>query len=104
MIDFAGTMNEPETQYHIIKDLLAQGVCEVEFTKVSGEHRVMKCTLHKDWMPPKAIVEHHQTRLLDFETIPVWDTDKQEWRSFKTMRVITVKIIDHGTETLDSET
>ncbi len=102
MINFAGTSHTPETQYKIVQDALYQGVCEVEFTKVNGEHRVMKCTLHKDWMPSKAIGEHHQTRLLDFETIPVWDTDKQEWRSFKTMRVITVKIIDHGTEKLDS--
>ena len=91
MIDFAGTSNPVETQYQIVKDILYQGVCEVEFTKVNGEHRIMKCTLHKDW-------------ILDLETIPVWDTDKQEWRSFKTMRVITVKLIDHGTETLDSNT
>lgn len=102
MIDFAGTSNPVETQYQVIKDILYQGVCEVEFTKVSGELRVMKCTLHKDWMPSEAIREHHQTRLLDLETIPVFDTDKQEWRSFKTMRVITVKLINHGTETLDS--
>ncbi len=100
MINFAGTSNSSEIQYKIIQDALHLGVCEVEFTKVNGEHRLMKCTLHKDWMPSEAIREHHQTRLLDFETIPVWDTDKQEWRSFKTMRVITVKIINHGTETL----
>lgn len=104
MIDFAGTMNDADTQHKILQDILHQGVCEVEFTKVNGEHRVMKCTLHRDWMPSQAVSEHHQTRLYDPETLSVWDTEKQGWRSFKTMRVITVKLLQNDTETMDSDT
>lgn len=96
MIDFAGTMHEAADQYKLIKDVLYTGVCEIEFTKVTGELRVMKCTLHKDWMSSAAIIENHQTRLLDFETIAVWDTDKQAWRSFKTMNVISIKVIQNA--------
>lgn len=90
-INFSGTSYDSPTQYKMIHNLLHEGVFTVEFTKINGELREMNCTLHKDWMPSEAIREYHQTRLLDYETIPVWDTDKQEWRSFKTMRVISIK-------------
>lgn len=90
-LNFAGTSFDSETQFHMIKDFLHEGVMTVEFTKVNGELRTMNCTLHKDWMPTEAIREYHQTRLHDPETIAVWDVDKQAWRSFKTMRVISIK-------------
>jgi hypothetical protein len=97
MIDFAGTSNDADTQHKIIQDILHEGVCEVEFTKLNGELRIMKCTLHKDWMPTPAIQEHHQTRLYDPETISVWDIEKQAWRSFKTMRVTTINLLKNDT-------
>jgi hypothetical protein len=90
-LSFSGTSYDSDTQYKIIHNLLHEGVFTVEFTKISGELRTMNCTLHKDWMPTEAIREHHQTRLYDPETVAVWDTDKQAWRSFKTMRVISIK-------------
>jgi hypothetical protein len=95
-IDFAGTSHDSPTQYNLIKNALYTGVFNVEFTKLNGELRTMPCTLHKDWMPAEAIKEHHQTRLLDYETVSVWCTDKQAWRSFKTMNVISVKAVDNG--------
>ena len=95
MIDFAGTSYDAETQYKIIQDVLHNGVFLVEFTKINGELRTMPCTLHKDWMPSEAIKEHHSTRLHDPETMSVWCTDKQAWRSFKTMRVISVKPVSN---------
>jgi hypothetical protein len=91
MIDFAGTSYDAETQYKMIQDVLHNGVFLVEFTKINGELRTMPCTLHKDWMSSEAIKEHHSTRLYDPETMSVWCTDKQAWRSFKTMRVISIK-------------
>jgi hypothetical protein len=90
-LNFAGTSFDADTQYKMIQNVLHEGVFNVEFTKLNGELRVMPCTLHKDWMPSEAIREHHQTRLYDPETISVWCTEKQAWRSFKTMRVITIK-------------
>jgi hypothetical protein len=95
-INFSGTSYDSPTQYKMIKDALYEGVVNVEFTKVSGELRTMPCTLHKDWMPAEAVKKTHQTRLLDYETISVWCVDKQSWRSFKTMNVISVKAVDHA--------
>jgi hypothetical protein len=90
-LDFSGTSYDTLTQHKMIKDLLHEGVFLVEFTKVNGELRTMPCTLHKDWMPSEAIKEHHSTRPFDPETISAWCTDKQAWRAFKTMRVISIK-------------
>jgi hypothetical protein len=42
-------------------------------------------------MPSEAIKEYHSTKPFDPETISVWCTDKQAWRAFKTMRVISIK-------------
>jgi hypothetical protein len=102
ILEFGGTSYDVETQHKLIQDILHEGVVTVEFTKISGELRTMNCTLHRHWMPSEAIREHHQTRLHDPETISVWDTDKQAWRSFKTMRVITAKLLQNDTEKMDS--
>ena len=90
-INFSGTSYDAHTQYKLIQAELATGVFLVEFTKLDGELRTMPCTLHKDWMPAEAIKEHHSTKLFDPETMSVWCTDKQAWRSFKTMRVNSIK-------------
>lgn len=95
-INFASTSYDTPTQYQMIKDALYTGVISVEFTKVNGELRTMPCTLHKDWMPDEAVNKTHQTRLLDYETVSVWCIDKQSWRSFKTMNVISIKEVNHA--------
>lgn len=98
VLSFANTSYDPATQYHLIQDLLYKGVYEVEFTKLNGELRKMPCTLHRDWLPEKAVAELHSTKLLDHETMSVWCTDKQAWRSFKTMRVISLKELENATK------
>ena len=60
------------------------GKVEVLFQKVSGERRKMICTL-----APKALVEKFGTKYtgkVEFDAKakaqPVFDVEKQEWRSF----------------------
>jgi len=103
-LNFSGTSFDSETQFKMINDLLRTGVFEVEFTKLDGEVRVMLCTLNEN-IVPKAVDLIHVTNTsnpIDFpkpkkekkfdpETMSVWCVDKQSWRSFKTMRVISVK-------------
>ena len=64
----------------------------VTFTKIDGTERTMPCTTDPSLMPEFAISEHHQTRLFNPETMSVWCTDKQAWRSFKTMNVTSVTV------------
>jgi|TARA_B100001093_G_scaffold448381_1_gene453922 uncharacterized protein (DUF2249 family) len=63
---------------------LHMGKVEVLFQKVSGERRKMICTL-----APKALVEKFGTKYtgkVEFDAKakaqPVFDVEKQEWRSF----------------------
>ena len=64
---------------------LHMGKVEVLFQKVSGERRKMICTL-----APKALVEKFGTKYtgkVEFDAKakaqPVFDVEKQEWRSFR---------------------
>lgn len=76
-----------------LQQLLTNSVCEVTFTKVNGEVRVMPCTLKPDVMPQLVVNETHQTRAFNPETLSVWCTDKSEWRSFRVANVTGVKIL-----------
>jgi hypothetical protein len=73
---------------------LREGECEVTFTKVNGDTRVMKCTLNMDIIPqakmPKGDNVPELREGLDsiLKAIRVFDTGLEDWRSFK---VETVK-------------
>ena len=81
-----------------IVQALKLNVCEVTFTKVNGEVRVMPCTLREDVIPPppadvasKSTVKRHENQ----NVISVWCTDQQAWRSFRVDSV--TKIVDKST-------
>lgn len=73
--------------------LLAENQCEVTFTKVNGETRVMPCTLMEDALPHREANKLHETRVIDRKTITVWCLDKSEWRKFKTENVKSIKLL-----------
>ena len=84
----------------ILKDL-RNYVIEVHFDKVNGDHRVMRCTLRPDLLPPsyrenldeqKEETEFHQTNP---DVIAAWDVQKGGWRSF---RVDNVKYVQNVNE------
>jgi hypothetical protein len=76
-----------------LKQLLSNGVYEITFTKVSGETRVMPCTLDANRLPPIIVKENKTTKERKTDTMSVWCVDKNEWRSFKVMNVTEVKSI-----------
>lgn len=76
-----------------IAELLHEHVCEVTFTKVDGEKRVMPCTLKDGAMPQQAVNEFHKTRLFKPETISAFCIDKGEWRSFRVANVTEIRVI-----------
>lgn len=82
----------------ILNDL-KQAVCEVTFTKVNGERRIMRCTLDPRYMPPMTI---DQTKHLDEqhskpenkEVVACWDVQAGGWRSFRVDSVEYMQEID----------
>ena len=84
---------DPQNRWHELFHLLGKHQCEVTFTKVNGEVRTMPCTLKSELLPARELKENHSTRAIDYKTLSVFCTDKNEWRSFRTANVTHVKVL-----------
>jgi|TARA_Y100000034_G_C6746207_1_gene331450 hypothetical protein len=64
---------------------LHKGICEVMFTKLDGTTRTMKCTLNAGHSPnmPEFIGEDTSDKERNPNTVSVWDTEADGWRSFR---------------------
>lgn len=89
-----------------IVEALKGGVCEVTFNKVSGEHRVMPCTLKEDLLPtPTKETTAQSLRGKESDVISVWCTDANGWRSFKLSNFISINpLYEQRHKELDSNT
>jgi hypothetical protein len=81
------------TRFKEIQDIMWEHQCEVTFTKVNGDTRVMSCTLMKDALPQRDANTLHETRLHDSNCLNVWSLDSCDWRSFRTANVTRIKIL-----------
>lgn len=74
-----------------LKEALQENIVNVLFKKKDGSDRLMKCTLMSDIIP-KATKEdplsQKKIRQISDEVLPVWDTEKESWRSFRKDSVI----------------
>ena len=74
-----------------LKEALQLGVVDVKFKKKDGTERKMSCTL-QDGVVPKATKEdplsQKKIRQISDEVLPVWDLEKEAWRSFRKDSVI----------------
>lgn len=85
-----------------IAKMLKENICEVTFTKVNGEVRVMPCTLKTDVIPAAPVHETNTEDPINFPTVKVpnpavlsaYCMDKLEWRSFRVENVLDVKVIE----------
>jgi hypothetical protein len=88
-------MNITQQELH---DLLVNNECVVTFTKVNGEKIEMPCTLKSDIVPPapppKVIAEGEiaKVKKSNPDVVNVWCLDKKEWRSFRFVNLIDVKV------------
>jgi hypothetical protein len=78
-----------------LSNLLHEHVCEVTFTKVNGEVRIMPCTLKSNIVPVIERKDAGVEKKKNDETISVWCMDKKEWRSFRVANVIKVEVLNH---------
>lgn len=72
-------------------EILQKNVVEVIFKKVNGEERIMKCTLNENILPEIKNVTDKKT---NENVLPVWDIDKEGWRSFRIDSVISMKPLE----------
>lgn len=76
-----------------IKDILTKNVATVTFIKNDGTSREMFCTLRPD-MIPNLLEEdtEKKARKQNLDVLPVWDVEKNAWRSFRIDSVEFIKI------------
>jgi hypothetical protein len=86
--------NNVEATKEVIYDALRSGICEVTFTKVNGEKRVMPCTLNSDIVPPTKVEQLRESKKRSDDVISVWCTDKHAWRSFKLENFISIRALN----------
>lgn len=72
-----------------IEEALRANVAEVRFTKSDGTERIMKCTLREDLVVTH-VKKTDRVKEVNPDVVPVFDVEKNEWRSF---RVDTVKSV-----------
>lgn len=75
-----------------LKPILARGESQVVFEKVDGTIRSLRCTRDYDIIPSDLVesVGSQVSRKESTEAIPVWDTEKHAWRSFKLDSIVSV--------------
>lgn len=73
---------------------LKYGPVDVTFTKKDGTLRTMKCTLKEELMLPYE-KKTDRVKELGAEVLPVYDLDKESWRSF---RLDSITQVEFGIE------
>ena len=80
-----------------LKGLLEQNVVVVDFNKISGDKRVMTCTLREDMKPAATKTEamsQKKVREVSDAVVSVWDVNAKGWRSFRYDRINSVNIVE----------
>jgi len=69
------------------------GTAKVTFTKKDGSRREMLCTRDLGLIPP---AKHPKGtgKVQGFSSVPVFDLDKQDWRSFQLDSVISIEAVE----------
>ena len=72
---------------------LRNNVCEVTFTKVNADTRIMTCTLMESYIPVRERAEEKRKVSKSSNTISVWSINDNAWRSFRKDSVISLNIL-----------
>ena len=73
----------------LIKNL-QKNVMQITFNKVSGEERVMHCTLNETFVQETGT----NNKKNNDEVLPVWDVDIGAWRSFRLDTITNVSKLE----------
>jgi len=79
-----------------LEQQLKENIMEVTFNKISGDKRIMTCTLNASYLPPAKKDEpltQKKIRKLNEEVLVVWDINAKGFRTFRMANIIEVKHI-----------
>ena len=79
-----------------LKTLLKQNVMNISFKKVDGTERKMVCSLMESIVPPYESKDSTQKKQENENVLPVWDLEKNAFRSVRIESLIEYQIkTDH---------
>lgn len=88
------TIDLKEITRDVVAAILKSDVANVTFTKSDGSERVMKCTLIDEYIPSTELdLSRTSTRKVNEAVLPVWDIDKNAWRSFRIDSVKAIQVV-----------
>lgn len=83
-----------------IVESLRSGICNVRFVKVDGTMRILRCTLHPDYIPRGDANEDgdgpkrkRSPQYISENVLAVWDLDELHWKSFRISNVEKVDVL-----------
>ena len=79
-----------------LEQQLKENIMEVTFNKISGDKRIMTCTLNASYLPPAKKDEpltQKKIRKINEEVLVVWDINAKGFRTFRMANIIEVKHI-----------
>lgn len=77
----------------VVTALLNDNLVEVEFTKVNGDLRKMKCTKAVVHIPDDKLPAGNSISKLNEDVIRVYDVDVGDWRSFRADSIKTFRVV-----------
>lgn len=82
-----------------LKEILKQNVVSISFKKVDGSDRKMLCSLKDDLVPAREAKEPSEKKKAENENVlPVWDLEKNAFRSFRIDSLSDYRIVKEGYE------
>lgn len=81
-----------------LKNLLKQNVVSISFKKVDGTDRKMLCSLKEDILPAITSKEPSKKKPENENVLPVWDIEKNAFRSFRIDSLTDYSIVREGYE------
>lgn len=69
-----------------LREELKRGIVTIDFIKVDGTRRIMKCTRNQEYIQEHEVVSEKKTDRTRVETeglLVVFDTEKNDWRSIR---------------------
>ena len=81
-----------------LKDILKQNIVSISFKKIDGTDRKMLCSLKEDILPAIESKESTKKKPENDNVLPVWDLEKNSFRSFRIDSLTDYSIVREGYE------
>ena len=72
-----------------LTEMLKNAIYDIEFTKVDGSTRKMKCTLKESYTQASPEKKTERIKKANDDVISVWDVEFNGWRSFKISNLLS---------------